>query len=126
MSKTKLLSNLNKKVVASGIPLYKLAAITGVSASAAYKLLNGEASPTPNAYAKIIDALELKISHALFLKSVEAKRKSLGISVVELSERVGFSYATLYRLRQGTILSTKAYCKIAKKLDLPLEKLIEW
>ena len=106
--------------------MYKLAAIAGVSSSAAYRLLKGEAPPTPSTYARIIDALGLRISHALFLKNIEAKKKSLGIPIVDLSRQVGFSYATLYRLRRGNMLSTKACCKIAKKLDLPLEKLIEW
>ena len=126
MRKTKLLLNINKRVTALGIPMYKLAAIAGVSSSAAYKLLKGKALPTPSTYARIIDALGLKINNTLFLKLLEARRKTLRISTVALSERVGFSYATLYRLKNGTMLSTKAYCKIAKKLNLPLEKLIEW
>lgn len=119
--------NVNKAMAALNLSSYKLAAIAGVSVSAVYNLQEGSAPSAPNTYAKIITALNAKIDPDLFIKSIKAKKEALNLSNIDLSKLAGVSHRTLYRIESDRAMpSIKTCCRIARKLSLPLEDLIEW
>ena len=127
MNNTKLVADISKAMAALNMSTYDLAAIARISVSPVYHLLKGEVPSAPNTYARVIDVLGARINQNLFLKALKTKKESLGISTIDLAKLAGVSHRTLYRIEsEGVMPSTKTCCKIIKKLELPLDKLIDW
>ena len=123
----KLIADLNKAMAASDLSAQKLAALAGISVTAVSNLRKGKAPSTPGVYAKVIVALKARINPNLFLKSLNAKKEALGVSMLVLSRMAGVSYRTLYKIEVDKIIpAPKTCCRIVKKLGLSLDELVDW
>ncbi|CAL7961351.1 hypothetical protein GAMM_200029 [Gammaproteobacteria bacterium] len=121
------MTDVNKTLTILGLSVRELSALAGISISAIYNLQRNATPSKSQTYAKIIAAVHATINSRSFSEELKKKRKLLDVSILALSRLASISYNTMYKIDTNEIIpSIKTCCKIAVKLNMPMEKFIDW
>jgi len=107
-----------------GMSVPALSRLSGVHQASIYRLETDVYASDKNRWL-LVEALNIPFNNDAFSKKIREKRELLGWGIPELSRASKVSRSVIYSIESKKKLPSMAFCyKLAKALDLRLEKLI--